>query len=396
MTSAEFVSSPPEIARLARVSITAGAVALAATILGGLFNPAQFFFSYLVGFLFWTGITLGCMGIAMIHHLSGGNWGVPLRRILEAASRTLPLIALLFIPLALGLPLLYPWARPELVRADELLQRKALYLNVPFFLARAAFYLAIWNAIAFLLCRWSAEQDRTGDPRLERKMQRLSAGGLLLYALTMTFAATDWVMSLEPHWFSTIFGVLLMGGQGLSGLAFSIVAIYWLGRLRGPIGRITTPAIFHDAGNLLLAFVMLWSYFSIAQYLIIWMGNLPEEIPWYLERLHAGWQVIAAGLILFHFALPFLLLLSRRTKRTPHFLVTIAVWMLAMRLIDLFWLVAPNLHTQGLAIHWLDLMAPIGIGGLWLGMFGWRLQSRPLVPVHIEPMTEWRTDIAQR
>ena len=380
MTTPTF-APPPELARAQHVAFTTGAVGVALLAAGAFVNPAQFLFSYLVAFLFVTGIALGSMAIVMIHHLSGGNWGVPIRRILEAATRTLPLVALLFVPIALGLPTLYPWARPDVVSTDALLQHKAPYLNVPFFLARAAFYFIVWNGIAFVLNRWSREQDRTGEPRLARQLQQASAAGLLLFALTMTFAATDWVMSLEPHWFSTIFGVLLMAGQGLSALAFAIVVSYRLSQ-REPLSQVSTPSLFHDAGNLMLAFVMLWAYFSISQYLIIWMANLPEEIPWYLERLHSGWQAIALALVVFHFALPFLLLLARRTKRTPHIIAGVAVGILLMRLVDLFWLVAPNLHAHGLVIHWLDLAAPIGIGGIWLGTFAWQLRSRPLLPLH--------------
>src|SRR5437867_1559766 len=232
---------------------------------------------------------------------------------------------------------------------DEVLQHKHLYLNTPFFIVRAAIYFAVWNALSYFLNAWSLEQDRTGDPRVARRMQMLSAGGLVAYGLTITFASFDWLMSLEPHWFSTIYGVLIIGGQGLSAMAFLIAAIVWLGR-RPPLQDVVVPAHLHDLGNLLLAFVMLWAYFSFSQYLIIWSGNLPEEIAWYLHRLQTGWRVVGVALVLFHFAVPFCLLLSRAVKRQGRMIVKVAVGILIVRLVDLFWLIAPEFHRTGIAV----------------------------------------------
>ena len=255
-------------------------------------NPAQFVRSFLPAYLWLLSVTLGSLGLAMVHQVSGGAWGVVIRRILGAATRTLPLLTILFIPIALGLHSLYPWADAAHVADDPILQWKQPYLNVPFFLARAAVYFAAWNVIAYLLNKWSVEQDETGDPTIPRKMQVLSAGGLLAYGLTITFASFDWLMSLEPHWFSTIYGVLVMGGQALSAMAFAIVVLAWLVR-RAPFNELITANHFHDLGNLMMGFTMLWTYFGFSQYLIIWAANIPEETEWYLHRTGHGWQYMA-------------------------------------------------------------------------------------------------------
>ena len=249
------------------------------------------------------GVTLGCLALGMVHQLSGGAWGVVIRRPIGAASRVLPVMTLLFLPIAFGMGHLYSWTRPEVVAGDELLQHKQIYLNTTFFLVRAAVYFLVWNGLSYFLNAWSLEQDRTGDPRLARRMQILSGGGLVAYGITITFASFDWLMSIDPHWFSTIYGVLIIGGQGLSALAFLIAVAVWLSR-RPPLDRIVVSSHFHDLGNLMLAFVMLWAYFSFSQYLIIWSGNLPHEIGWYLHRVPTSWRFVGLGLIVFHFARP--------------------------------------------------------------------------------------------
>ena len=241
-----------------------------------------------MAYMLCLGATLGCLALGMVHQLSGGAWGVLIRRPIGAASRVMPIMTALFLPIALSVRSLYSWADPQNVARDEILQHKHLYLNVPFFLGRAAFYFLVWNALVYFLNRWSLEQDETADPDLARRMQTLSAGGLLAYGLTITFASFDWLMSLDPHWYSTIFGVLVMGGQGLTALAVLTIVLVWLSR-RPPLQSVVQPAHFHDLGNLMLAFTMLWAYFSFSQYLIIWSGNLPHEIEWYrIDRSPAG------------------------------------------------------------------------------------------------------------
>jgi len=371
----------PELAPAQRKLFVASAAAAVVSLVGLFTNRAQFFQSYLMAYLFVLGATLGCLALAMIHQLSGGAWGVVTRRLLGASTRVLPVLTVLFIPILLGRHYLFVWTHADVVARDEVLQHKQLFLNTPFFIARAALYFAVWNALVYFLNRWSLEQDKTPDPAIARRMQTLSGGGLLAYGLTATFASFDWLMSIDPHWFSTIYGVLLMGGQGLTALAVLIAALTWLGR-RPPLDAIVVPVHFHDLGNLMLAFVMLWAYFSFSQYLIIFSGNLPEEITWYVHRLHTGWRFVGLTLVLFHFAIPFLLLLSRRVKRTPDLLMKIALGILAARLIDLFWLIAPEFHKDGLVVHWLDVTLPLALGALWLGCFVWQLRGRAILPLH--------------
>ena len=376
------------IDRVRKPALIAGVIALAACAAGAFLSPSAFFRAYLFAYVFFTGLSLGCLAVVMLHHSTGGAWGIPIRRMLESGTRTLPLIAVLFIPIALGMKHLYPWARPEEVAKDHLLQAKEAYLNVPFFLARTVVYFAVWLAVAYFLNRWSLEQDRGGSPALSRKLQLISAGGLVLYGLTMTFASIDWVMSLEPRWFSTMYGVLYIAGQALNALAFVTALLVLLSR-QPPFAGYVGSRHFHDLGKLLLAFVMFWSYVAFAQYLIIWAGNLPEEIPWYLRRLSGGWGWVGAALVVLHFALPFLLLLPESANRNPRLLASVASLVVAMRLVDVFWLVRPVFSQAGEApvtarfqIHWLDFAAAIGIGGLWLAVFLWQLEERPLLPVN--------------
>ncbi|HEV8485991.1 MAG TPA: hypothetical protein VGV87_20780 [Blastocatellia bacterium] len=390
MMEVEF-KAPPALDRYQRISLIVGVAALALFAVGGLLSPAEFFRSYLLAYAFWIGIALGCLSIVMIHHLAGGAWGLVIRRVLESAIRTFPLWVLLFVPLILGLKSVWIWANQQALDADpklnEVVHHKAAYLNVSFFLVRAAFYFAVWLGLSYFLNRWSREQDETGEQKIQRRLQNLSGPGLILVGGTVTFASVDWLMSLDPHWFSTIFGILVLGGQGLSAMAFVITVMFLLSNYK-PMSDVLTPKHFHDLGKLLLAFVMLWAYFAFSQFLIIWSGNLPEEITWYLGRLSGGWKAIAGLLILLHFALPFLLLLPRSFNRNARLLSLVAWLILVMRYIDLFWLIGPSGRdaegrpTAGLQVSWMDFVAPIGLGGIWLWFFIRQLKQRPLMPIN--------------
>jgi hypothetical protein len=364
-------------------ALAVGVAASAAFLAGALFapDPARFMRSYLLAFLFWTGLALGCSMLIMLQHLVNGQWGLIIRRLLESGTRTLPLMAVFALPLVVGAPRLYIWARPELVRADPVLKHKALYLNMPFFAGRAILYFAIWLILAFFLNRWSAEQDRTGSPDVLRRLRALSAPGLVLCVFTATFASFDWAMSLEPHWFSTAYGALFVVGQVLSALAFTIALTMVLAD-RKPLSGVITKKRLNDLGNMLLAFVLLWAYISFSQFLIIWAGNLPEEITWYAHRLTGGWAILAVILLLFHFALPFLILLSRAVKRKARTLGAVAAALFVVRLLDLFWTVIPVDGQGAPRGSWMDAAAPIGMGGIWLALFVWQLKSRPLLPVN--------------
>lgn len=366
---------------LQRNAFTVGFIALAVAIVEAFFNPQQFFHSYLLAYLFWVGLPLGCFAIVMLHHLVGGTWGFVIQRMLESGIRTFPLMALLFVPLLLGLSHIYPWARPETVAADAILQQKSLYLNVPFFVARTVIYFALWISFGHFLNRWSLEQDRTADASLTGRLQKLSGPGLVLYGLTVTFSVIDWIMSLEPRWYSTIYGMIFIVSYGLAALAFVIGAAFFLAGDK-PLAQVIAPSHFHDLGNLLLALVMFWAYMAFSQFLLVWVENLKDEIPWYLHRTTGGWEVVALGLILFQFTLPFLLLLSRVTKRRAGLLSVVAFVILFMHWVDLFWFVAPAFHPGRFYFHWLDVAISAGIGGIWLSTFLSDLKRRSLLPLH--------------
>ena len=375
------LSLPAGADRLQRLALIAGVAGVVVTALAFLVDRDYFFRAWLVGWVFWVGVALGCLALSLLHHLTHGDWGIVLRRVMEAATRTLPWMLLLFIPLVFGVKELYEWARPEVVAEHELLQAKEPYLNVPFFLIRQILYFLIWGAAAFLISRMSVRQDRGADPNITRRMQLFAGPALAGYCLAVTFASVDWLMSLQPEWYSTIYGVYLMGSQALAALAFLIVFALWLAR-NEPLDRVFHPRHFHDYGKLLFAFVMLWAYFSFSQFLIMWSGDMPEEIHFYLERFHHGWGVVALLLVIFHFALPFVFLLSRDLKRNARRLVWIAGLMLVMRWLDLLWQVEPAFHEQNPAMYWAYLAAPIGIGGLWLFLFLRELRKQPLLPVN--------------
>lgn len=375
--------------RVQRGALIAGVVSLGICAAGAVASPAQFFRSYLVAYMFFFGIGMGSMAILMIHHITGGAWGAVIRRLLESGTRTLPLMVVLFLPLLFGMHDLYEWTHVDVVAHNPALQHKALYLNIPFFLVRAAFYFVVWLLLMRYLNRWSLEQDATLDAAPAERMELLSRGGLVLIGLTMSFAAVDWLMSIEPEWFSTIYGILVMGGQVLSAMAFVIpLAALLSADENGPLAQVISKDQFHDLGKLLLAFVMLWTYFALSQFLIIWSANLPEEIPWYLKRLHGGWQWLGISIIVCHFILPFVLLLSRDIKRRAGTLAIVAVIVIAARFADLFWMVTPAFYPAGITVHWMDLLTAVGVGGIWLWFFVWQLKGRSLVAIHDPSLPE--------
>jgi hypothetical protein len=383
MSQTDSFSLRPKLDRLQQTGLVIGLVGLALSLAGAFLSREQFWQSYLVAYIFWLQIALGSLAILMVHHLTGGRWGFLIRRILESGAMTLPWLALLAVPFLFGLDKLYIWTNPDLVAASEPLLHKSVYLNIPFFVSRAVVYFIIWTGLAYLLNRWSLSQDRTAEPALTGWMRRLSGPGLILYVLTATFAAYDWLMSLEPAWFSSIYGVLFITGQALATLAFAIIVVRRVLWSNHPSLLEETSLAwadhFNDLGNLLLGFVMMWAYISFSQYLIIWSANIPEEAIWYYHRSRGGWQWVGLGLILFHFVLPFLLLLSRRAKRKARLLAGLASLIIVMRLVELFWLVAPAFHPQGLYLHWLDVVAPLTLGGFWLTLFFRQLAGKPLL-----------------
>ena len=374
-------TAPAEVGTFQKRALIVGVVFLLLLGVGAIINRPQFFHSYLVGYLFWAGIALGSLALLMLQHLTGGHWGLVIRRVLEAATRTLPLVAVLFLPIIIGAHDIYPWTHDEeMSKTPALAQKARLYLNMPGFVGRAVLYFALWGTLAYLMNKWSWEQDRTAERRFTKRMRMLSGPGIMIFVLTVTFASVDWAMSLNPEWFSTIYGLLFVGAWALSALAFAIAMMALVGR-REPLARVVRPNHFQDLGKLMLAFVMLWAYFSFSQYLIVWSGNLPEEIQWYLPRVSGGWGAIALSVVIFHFALPFMLLLSASLKRDAGKLLILAIVILIIRQVDFFWMIAPE-FTHSFHVSWMDVVAPIGIGGVWLAMFFWQLSKRPLVPIN--------------
>jgi hypothetical protein len=359
-------------------ALIVGVVGLALCFIGAFFNARQFFISYLIAYLFWAGIAFGSLEFLMVHHLTGGLWGWPVRRFFEAAIMTLPLLALLFVPLCFGLGSLYEWTDAHAVAANPILHHRRLYMNAPAFIIRAALFFGLWIWFARALNRWSFAQDETADVEPTRRLRVLSGPGLVIYPLTGTFALTDWVLSLEPDWYSTMFLVLIIVGQMLSGLAFVICLLAAL-RRETPYAGLVTEKHFHHLGTLLFAFVMLWTYMAFGELLIIYSGNLPHEIIWYLHRIAGNWKIIVWFLFLFHFLVPFFLLLSRDVKEKAVALAVIAGVLLFAHLVNNYWLVAPSFYKHGIALHWMNFAAPIGIGGIWLAAFCARLKSRPLL-----------------
>ena len=376
----ETYQPPASVSGLQRLGTIAAIVGVVLAGVGfALTGLDRFYQAYLVGYTFWLGVALGSMALLMVQHLSGGAWGVVIRRPLEAATGTIPVMAVLFIPIALGMHSLYEWTH-EGAMNDPLIAAKAPYLNTPFFLARAVFYFAVWSAMSQLLLKWSREQDQTGDPVYTKKLSMLSGGGLVVYALTVNFSTTDWLMSVNPHWFSTMWGPLFMVGQGLAALALAInVLVLLMGS--APMDRVLNAGHFHDLGKLLFAFLMLWAYLTFSQFLIVYSANLQEEVPHYLSRSQGGYEYIIVVLIFLHFIVPYSMLLSRDLKRGVTRLRIIAAWLILMRIVDYYWQVAPDFH-ETLSVSVVDLALPIALGGIFLMVFAMRLKSQPLLPLH--------------
>lgn len=382
MSSGELLQS--DFSRAQQRSLMIGGIGLAACAAGALVNGQEFFRSYLVAYMLWLGIALGCTSLLMLHHLVGGGWGYVIRRLLESGARTFPVLLILGIPFLIGVSPSHAWARAEAFNPATLSEFKRVYMGSTFFYARTVIYFGAWLLLGYLLNKWSFEQDVTHEPgRVGIRLQALSGPGLIIYGMTITYASIDWVMSLEPGWSSTIFGMMFMVAQALSAMAFVIIVLMRLTDSK-PLSEVVQPSHFHDLGTLLFAFVMLWAYLSFSQFLIIWSGNLREEIPWYLSRSRGEWAWLAVFLIVFHFAIPFFLLLSRSLKRKKRSLSVVAAALILMSWVDLYWIVMPSFDHAGPQLQWLwlNLAAPIGIGGIWVAAFISQLKLRPLLPLN--------------
>jgi hypothetical protein len=380
MTARDF-TAPESVSRLQQRALIIGVVGVVLCIVGAIKAPDQFLRSYLFAFLFVLGLSLGSLGLLMVQHLTSGQWGIVIRRPLEAASRALLLVAVLFIPIALGMKRLYSvWLDAPATGEGALSSFQHNYLTAHGFIARAILYFAVWLALVLALNIWSKQQDADTENRLLRRRLKLISGpGIILYVFGVGFASIDWVMSLSPHWFSTIYGFIFVVGQVLSSLSLVIAIIVMLARTE-PMASVILPRHLSDLGKLLLTFVMLWAYFSFSQLLIIWSGNQPDEISFFRSRLYGSFGTVAVIILLFHFFVPFFLLLSRDLKRSWNLLPKVAFLVILMRLIDLFWYTRPEFTSSALPNLW-DVAAPLALGGVWLFVFAGQLKRMPLLPL---------------
>ncbi len=374
----------PLIERWQKRALITGAAAAVLSLIGAIFNRAQFFHSYLFAWIFWSGLPLGALVIVMMQFLSGGKWGLAVRNLSTAAYRTLPLMALLFLPVIFGLRDIFGWANGERGEARGY-HHKAEYLNAPFFTARAVFYFVVIGIIGALLRRWTLAQGSAKT--IPTRLTALSSGGLIIYVLCMNFASTDWIMSLDPKWYSTIFVEVFIVGQFLSALALVTALLALFARDNALAEKIPTK-VFHDLGNLLLAFVIFWTYVSFSQFLIIWSGNLPKEIGWYLDRSRGGWQWLAVAVAIFQFFVPFVLLLSREAKRDKQRLAVIALGIVLANIVADFWQLAPSFQPARFYVHWLDFSELLALGGFWFALFFYFLKQQPLLPAALIEETQ--------
>ncbi|HXA81598.1 MAG TPA: hypothetical protein VNY56_00740 [Methylomirabilota bacterium] len=385
MSAPEF-KAPASVDRLQQGGLAVGGIALIMAIVGYVKSPADFYHSYIFSYMLILGLTVGSLGLLMLQHLTGGIWGMVIRRPLEAASRNIFLMLILFIPILMGMKYLYSgndsetgWLNAPKEGEHALTSWQQGYLTPGGFVTRAVIYFAIWIVLMVVFNNWSKQQDQSNGEGLKQRMKALAAPGVILYILAMTFAAIDWVMSLSPRWASTIYGFLFVAGQAIAAMGLMIAVIVLLAGSE-PFHGVIKKRHLHDLAKLLFAFNMLWAYFAFSQLLIIWSGNQPEEITFYRSRLNGQWGVVAVIVLLFSFAIPFLLLLSRDVKRTASLVSKIAVWMIFMRLVDLYWMTRPEFTSRAVPT-WLDIVVPVALIGLWVGFFAMNLKQRPLLPV---------------
>ncbi len=369
------VSIPPGhgLESVPKIAAAVGIVLLIASFgLGLSFDGKQFWHSYLVACLFFFSIGLGALFFVLANIASRAGWSVAVRRLAEHISITLPVVGILFVPLLIwGAHDLYHWTHSEAVAEDPLLQHKSPYLNLPFFYIRSALYLICWALIAWWFRRQSLHQDEVGDPGITRKLQTFSAPALIVFGVTVTFASFDWIMSLDPHWYSTIFGVYFFAGSFLSGLAFMVLIFLRL-HSGGLLTQVVTYEHFHDLGKLIFAFVVFWAYIGFSQFMLIWYASIPEETLWYAHRWEHGWKPVSIFLAAGHFGLPFFFLLSSDVKRRRTTLMLVCAWLLLVHYLDLYWLVMPS--HGGFHPHYLDLLCFLGVGGVFLGVLGWAMR----------------------
>jgi hypothetical protein len=388
--------APGEVGRWRAIALGVGGVGVLIWAFGAFTQSEQALRSWLLGFIVWAGIGLGCLGILLLQYLTGGAWGVVSRRVLEAGARTIPMIVLLFIPLAVGVYTgkVYTWTTWAHTTPTEhvahVMEQRGWFMTPASWILRSVFYFAFFWVLTHFLTKWSVQQDSTDNPEDSAKFlgysTSLSGPGMVFWCIIVSFCAVDWVMTLDPFFTSTIWGMLFIAGWGLSCYCFVVAVLAFLSD-RAPLNRVLGKRHFHDLGKLMLALVMVWTYFNFVHFLIIWSANIPEETEWFLVRMKGGWGAVGVILIVFHFAFPFLVLLQQDFKRRAKWLASIAIFVLFLRVVDMFYLIGPNprifaVGEQGsFIVSWMDFVAPIAVGGLWLWWFFGELMKRPLVPV---------------
>lgn len=382
-------TAQPVLQRVQRIALIVCVVGVVLSIAGLVINPSQFFQSYLVAFLYCFGLSVAGLGFSMIHYLGGGRWGAAIGDVLRSSASLFWVLAIMFLPIIGGVTYLYSWSNPAVIAADPLLHHKATWFSVPVWVMRAVVYFAVWLLLSRFLDQWFVQWDKTGDPSIRRRLRNLSGAGMVLLVLTVSFAMFDWVMSLEPDWTSTIYGLMVLVGHTLSGWAF---AIFVLTQLRGrwPVREYDSWRLWQDLGSLLLANLILWAYMSFDQFMLIWVGNLNDEIPWYLHRMANGWQYVGIVVIIAQFAIPFLSLVLRPVRRNPNVLARVTVFLFVTRFIEDIVLVEPEFPPLGIVNHWQDLALVLALGGIWLALFCRQLQARLVVvrPAAIFPEHE--------
>jgi hypothetical protein len=373
----------PGAANVERISGIIGVIGAVLCVLGFFLNRAVFFQSYLFAFIYWSGFALGGLGVLLMGHTVGGRWCATARRFFEAEMGTLWIVLVFVVILLCGLHDLYPWTHIATIQdegARNVLYHKRGYLNIPFFLVRVAIYFAIWWFWGMRVRGMADRQDQTGDPTLRERMRAFSAPGVLVFTLTATFAYIDWILSADAQFFSTVYGAMILIGDVVQCLALTILVMIFTSRGDRFGGRINA-VILHDLGNLMFAFVIFWTYLTASQLIIVWPANLPQELVWYLDRVHGFWKYFAAATALSMFAIPFLALLSQARKRDPRRLMRVCIWLLCARIVDIYWIVIPTYRNHGFWVYWTDFAAFFGIGGIWLWVFVRQLRKRPLLPL---------------
>jgi hypothetical protein len=367
--------------KIAQISLIAGIIGLLLSIGGYFLDHGQFFHSYLVAFAFWFTMSIGALFLTLLHHLTSAVWTVVIRRLFETMMVILPWLMLFFIPVLFGMKDLFHWAHPELVAHDHLLTLKSPYLNVPLFIVRALIFAGIWTLFSWLLYRNSIKNDETGDPSFIQKAKKISPLGIILFAFTLSFASFDWIMSLDAHWYSTIFGLYIFSGSTLS--AYCVLTLLVIHFVKsGELKDYVTMEHFHDLGKLIFTFLVFWSYMAFSQYFLIWYANIPEETIWFSHRWVGSWKTVSVFLVVGHFVVPFFILIIRASKRNLNVLAIMAVWMLFMHYIDLYWLVMPTFHHENAHFSWMDLTTLLGIGGIVVWLIFSKLAKQSLVPIN--------------